>query len=126
MRTEKPLTAHVSTARRTTSSVPAAADSQPRTSLASQRPAVRQDQRDDAPFEPLVEPLGRATSPAGPPARATADVDETTSLLVNCPPMKAVVTLNAFCCPGGGVNTRCAYASVALPPRRVARRAPAR
>ena len=31
-------------------------------------------------------------------------MDGTTPLLVNCPPMKAVVTLNAFCCPGVGAR----------------------
>ena len=35
---------------------------------------------------------------------ATAEVDGTTPWLVSCPPMKAVVTLNACCCPGVGAR----------------------
>ena len=61
MRPQQPACAQLSsTVRRTTSSVPAAANSsQPRTVAGVQRPAVRLDRRDDIPLEPLIEPLGR-------------------------------------------------------------------
>ena len=50
----------------------------------------------------LMEVSGWSCPP--PRATATAEVDGTTPLFVNCPPMNAVVTLNACCCPGVGAR----------------------
>ena len=55
MRSQHPAAAHVSTDRRTASSVPSACSNQPRNVAGVQRPAVRLDRRDDASLEPLAE-----------------------------------------------------------------------